>query len=357
MKGSIGLFKLFGIEIRIHITFLLLPAFFGIYYWLNFGIQTSIRAIVLVFFVFICVIVHEICHSLVAKKYKIKVKDITLLPIGGIASIQGMPEKPKQEFAIAIAGPAFNLIFAAIIFYPIYLLVGNDILRPGFESWKQTLAYMFWINPILAFFNLLPAFPMDGGRILRSILAQKMEYGQATKIAVTLGHTFALIFGFLGILTTNIILILIAVFIYMAASQEGFQVDLRLILKKYKVKDILPKTFIMIEPDTPVSKILELTFHTHQGDFPVVKDSKLVGLVSRSDIISCIHQGGMQKKANEFMQTNIKNVKPEDQLNKVYLLMQQSRLKALPVIKEGILKGIISLEDISRVYSLLSQKE
>jgi Zn-dependent protease len=357
MKGSIKLFKLFGIEIKIHVTFLLLPAFFGVFYWLNFGLLTSVRAIVLIFFIFICVIAHEICHSLMAKRYKINVKDITLLPIGGIASMQAIPENPKQEFTISIAGPAFNLIFAAIIFYPIYLIIGMDILRPGLESWAQTLAYMLWINPILALFNLLPAFPMDGGRILRSILAQKMEYGQATKIAVSLGHTFSLIFGFLGILGTNIVLILIAIFIYMAASQEGFQVDLRLTLKQFKVKDILPESFVTIEPNTPASKILELIFRTHQEDFPVVENSKLVGLVSRTDIISCVHQSGLEKKAKEFMRTDIKTVKPEDQLNKAYLLMQQLGLKALPVTSDDNLKGIICLEDISRVYSLLSQKQ
>lgn len=356
MKGSIGLFKLFGIEIRIHITFLLLPAFFGIYYALNFGTMTGVRAVVLIFFIFLCVIAHEMCHSLMAKKYHIKVKDITLLPIGGIASMRAMPENPKQEFFISIAGPAFNLIFAAVIFYPIYLAIGKDIWLPGFESWKQTLAYMFWINPVLAFFNLLPAFPMDGGRVLRSILARKMDYGQATKIAVGLGHAFSFIFGFVGILSANIVLILIAVFIYMAASQEGFQVDLRLTLRQFRVKDILPDTFISIEPDTPVSKILELTFHTHQEDFPVVENFKLAGLVSRRDIISCVHHAAMDKKAKEIMRADIAVIKPDDQLNKAYLTIQQSGLKALPVVSNHTLKGIITLEDIGRVYYMMAQK-
>ncbi|MFH1856563.1 MAG: site-2 protease family protein [Candidatus Omnitrophota bacterium] len=356
MKGSIKLFTAFGIEIRIHITFLLLPLLFGFVY-ASHGIMTGVRAVVVIFFVFICVVMHELCHSLVAKKYGIAVKDITLLPIGGIASMQAIPDNPKQEFAISIAGPSFNLIFAAIIFFPIYLLVGENIRHPGFGNWQEVLAYMFWINPILAFFNLLPAFPMDGGRVLRSVLARKMEYGHATRIAVGLGHTFSLIFGFLGIVSANIILILIAIFIYVAASQEGLQVDLRLTLRRFKVKDILPANFVSVEQETPFSKILELIFHTHQENFPVVENSKLTGLICRNDILFCMHQGCADKKAKDFMRADIKAVSPEEPLNKVYLRMQEFQVKALPVVQRGVLKGIITLEDISRVYHLLSQNK
>lgn len=356
MTSSLKLFRLFGINVKIHITFLLLPAFFGVYYTLNSGAMAGIRAVCLVLFIFLCVIAHELCHSLVAKKYHIVVKDITLLPIGGVASMCSIPESPRQEFAISIAGPSFNLIFATLIFYPLYLVIGKDIWLPGLESWTNTLAYMFWINPVLAFFNLLPAFPMDGGRILRAVLARKMGYGQATKIAVGMGHTFSLIFGFLGILSTNIILILIAVFIYIAASQEGFYVDLRLTLRQFKVKDILPDSFISIEPDTTVSKMLELIFHTHQEDFPVVENFKLVGFVSRGDIISCVHHSCMQKKAAEIIRRDIETIKPDDSLNKAYLAIQRSGLKALPVVSNYTLKGIISLEDISRIYSVLARK-
>lgn len=352
MRGSIKLFRLFGIFIKIHITFLILPLL-G-FFW------GGIRGVCLILFIFLCVVLHEICHSLQAKKYGVIVDEIILLPIGGIASMRNIPDNPSQEFAISIMGPLFNFALAIVFYYPLRLLLGPDVLHqfpPSISTWPNTIAYAFWINPLLGAFNLLPAFPMDGGRILRAFLARRIDYQRATRIAVGFGHAFALVFAFAGIMSGNFILIIIALFVYMAASQEELRVDLRMTLRKFYVKDILPEQFLSIEPDTPLSKVLEFIFHSHQEDFPVTEGGRLVGLLTRADIISTIHQFGLNKKVGEVMRRDFLTAKPDDLLTNVHKMMEESGLKAIPILREGSLCGIIALEDISKVYMVMSARK
>ncbi|MBI4336182.1 MAG: site-2 protease family protein [Candidatus Omnitrophica bacterium] len=217
--GAIKLFRIFGIPVYIHITFLILPALF----YFNAGV----KGVFLVLFVFSCVTLHELFHSLMAKYFRVRVRGITLFPIGGVASIATYPRRPQQEFLIALAGPMFNILFAAILFYPLYKILGPQVLfRPSLRTWPSTIAYAFWINPSLALFNLLPAFPMDGGRILRSFLAKRLGLRKATYIAVGIGDFFALVFGIVGFRYGNFMLIIIGIFIYLAASSEKLQVEL-----------------------------------------------------------------------------------------------------------------------------------
>ncbi|NQT47276.1 MAG: site-2 protease family protein [Candidatus Omnitrophica bacterium] len=359
MKGSIRLFKIFGIRISIHVTFLLLPLVFAYFYTTRAGISTGVRAVFFILFVFTCVGCHELCHSIVAKHFGIIVSEITLLPIGGVASMKSMPEKPSHEFFIAIAGPLFNLVFGFILFIIVYSIFGLKVLmQPSLNSWPQTAAYMVWINPMLAIFNMIPAFPMDGGRVLRSLLAKRLSYKRATEIAVNFGHLFALVFGFIG-LTSNpphIILIVIAVFIYMAASSEELQVSIKETIKQFMVKDVLAPQFTSLKPTTPVSKILETSLHRHQEDFPVVDETKLVGFLTRSDIIMAIHSGGMNTLAEDVMRREFPIAYTTDKLTAVQQKMESSGLKAMPVLKGKQLSGIITLEDISRVYAMMSKR-
>lgn len=219
MKWSLKIFTVFGIPIYIHLTFLILP--------LLFYSTAGFKGVFLVLFVFACVAAHELFHSLVARRFGVIVRGITLFPIGGVASLGSYPRKPSQELLIALAGPSFNIIFAAIMFYPLYKILGPEVLfSPSMNTWPSTAAYAFWINPWLAAFNLLPAFPMDGGRILRAFLAKRMSLRRATRIAAGVGHFFAVLFGFIGIRNGNLMLIVIAIFIYMAASSEEFEVEM-----------------------------------------------------------------------------------------------------------------------------------
>lgn len=352
MKGSFKLFSLFGISLRIHFTFLLLPLIFGLYY--------GLRGIFLIFFVFCCVTFHELFHSLQARRFGVKVEQITLLPIGGIAGMRSIPEEPNEEFKISIVGPLFNITLALVLFLPCYFLLGpENLFHPGIETWPKTFAYAFWINPILAIFNLLPAFPMDGGRVLRSFLAKRMDYGKATRIAVGFGHTFAVLFGFVGLISNppNPILIIIAFFIFMAASSEGMQVELRLTLRRFSVKDVLPEKFFSVSADTPLSEVLALTLHSHQEDFPVIENERLAGLLVRADVISTIHQFGMQRVVRDLMRKDFPTIGVNEPLIKAHRLMEEWQIKAIPVLNRGAVAGIVSLEDISRVYLLMSGKK
>ena len=349
MRGSIRLFKVFGISVNLHITFLLLLIFF---------MSGGIKWFALLMGVFCFVTLHEICHSLVARSYGIEVREITLLPIGGVASMSSMPEKPSQEFFISIAGPLFNLLVVAVLYIPMKSLLGTEVLfhRPlSTATWPLTFSYLYWINLILALFNLIPAFPMDGCRVLRALLSQKLGYQNATRIAVSLGHFFALIFAYFGIVDFNIVLIVIAIFIYMAASNEGLQADVKEILKKFKVKDVLSADFFTLNPDTPLSKVLELIFHSHQEDFVVTEREKTVGFVTRLDIMSGMHSLGTQAKVSEVMRKDFPSVCDTDLLVKVQKVMEENSLRALPVTRDGVTVGVITLEDIGRVYSIASQ--
>jgi len=352
MRAVIKLFKVSNISINIHITFFIL---------LFFAMSLGIKGVVFVIGVFTFVTLHELCHSIVAQRFGIKVKEITLLPIGGVASMARMPEKPSEEFFISIAGPLFNIFVIVALFLPLKLIFGQEFLLsfftegPSLKTWPSVIIYIYWINFILAAFNLIPAFPMDGGRILRSILTPYMGYLKATKFSVGLGHIFALIFGYLG-LRYNIFLLAIAVFIYVAASSEETQVDVKETLKKFKVKDVLPHKFLTLNKTSQLSKVLELVFHSHQEDFPVVEDGKMVGFVTRRDIISGMHERGMSASVSAIMRKNVFSLKETDSLNKAQNVMQESNLKALPVLRGGSVIGIVTIEDISRVYSVMSKR-
>ncbi|UCD54919.1 MAG: site-2 protease family protein [Candidatus Omnitrophota bacterium] len=349
MRGSIRLFKVADISINIHITFFLLLLLF-----LNMGVKWLFLIVAIFFFVTL----HELSHSLVAKKFGIRVKEITLLPIGGVASMTKMPDKPYQEFLISLAGPMLNIAVVIIFFLPLYYILGPEVLfHPlSVKTFPLTIAHIYWINLILAIFNLIPAFPMDGGRIVRALLAGKLGYQKATKIAVNFGHIFALLFGYIGLINGHILLIIIAVFIYMAASSEELQVDLRETLKKFTIKDIVPSQFLTLQKEATLSKVLELMFHSHQEDFPVIEGGRMVGFITRSDIINGIHQHGVSANVSLVMKKDFPVLQERDHLDKVQNIMQENNIKALPVVRDDSVIGVVTIEDVTRVYSLMSKR-
>jgi Zn-dependent protease/predicted transcriptional regulator len=319
--------------------------------------MNALRAIIFVIFIFTCVTFHELSHSLVAQHFKIRVRSITLLPIGGVASMDKMPEKPKEEFLMAIAGPLFNIILALILFYPLYILFQKDLslmspANSSFSSWKATILYMYWVNPILAVFNMLPAFPMDGGRALRAFLASRIGISKATRIAVSIGHSFAVIFGLIGLIGGHILLILIAFFIYMAASQEEKMLNLKLALGHYAARDIISGDFISITPEATIAQVLEFSLKNAQQDFPVIEHGKVAGLLTRQNLIAAVHQHSKDKLVKHVMDTQYLSVRLNEHLTSIYNKMAMHNQKTALVFLRNELKGIIGLEDLARVYNL-----
>jgi Zn-dependent protease len=349
MKGAVRLFTLFGISINIHVTFLLL---------LILVLTGGIKWAFLIVCIFAFVTMHELCHSLVARRFGVKVREITLLPIGGVASMTKIPERPMQELLISLAGPLSNVAVIIVMYYPLKYLLGQDVLFHPLSTatWPLTFAYVYWINLMLAGFNLLPAFPMDGGRILRAILANWLGFRKATRIAVVFGHIFALMFAYLGIVHFNIILIIIGIFIYTAASNEEILVDVKESLKKFIVRDILPHDFHTLTIDTTLAKVLEIVFHSHQGDFPVLDGGTLVGFIARQDIMSAMHRYGADKLVRDVMNLNFPKVKDTDTLIKIQNVMREKSVRSLAVMKGDKVVGVVTLEDIGRVYAMVSQK-
>lgn len=356
MKGIFRLARIFGIDIDIHVTFLLLLFFFFI--------MMGVKGVVLIVGVFFFVTVHELCHGLAAAYFGIKIKRITLLPIGGVASMPEEPKKPLHELVIAAAGPLSNVLVLLIFYYPLYLLLGRETLLYPFLAITgqvkyagnfNVIAHIYWINLVLVVFNMLPAFPMDGGRVLRAVLSYRMGYKKATAAAVRFGHIFAILFAYLGIVYGHIFLILIAVFIYMAASSEGLQVDVDETIKRYSVQDILSGDFVSVDTGTTLSKILELIFHTHQEDFPVIENGSLAGFITRSEVLRGIHEGGKEINAGSVMRRDIPAVRATDGLHVVRKLMQKHNTRALPVEKNGTIAGVVTLEDINRLYVMVNE--
>ncbi len=223
MNGSWYLGRLTGIDIRIHWTFLLLPV------WIYFsslaagsGVGAATAAVAFVLAIFGCVLLHELGHSLMARQFGIPTRDITLLPIGGVARLQRMPRNPWQELAIAIAGPAVNVVIATLIFSGLSVLAITD---PKLGGLVVFLARLAWVNVALVLFNMLPAFPMDGGRILRASLALALPYAAATKIAAGVGQVVAACLALLGLMTGNLMLVFVAGFVFLAARGEAFMAD------------------------------------------------------------------------------------------------------------------------------------
>jgi len=353
MRGSIRFIRVFGIDIDIHITFFLLLGIFFLFLGIN--------GLILILGVFLFVTIHELCHGLAARYFGLRVTKITLLPIGGIASMSEMPTKPYQELIISLAGPLSNALIVIIFYFPLHALLGEEtlmypirVLTGQAEHTGQfnVIAHIYWINLVLAVFNMIPAFPMDGGRVLRAILSYRMGRKAATQVAVRLGHIFALLFAYVGIVYGHIFLLLIAVFIYMAASGEGMQVEVSETIKNYFVHDILTREFVFISKDTPLSKALELIFHTHQEDFPVVEDGHLVGMLTRREVIQGLHERSKDTHAEVIMRTDIPPVSVKTNLDIVRKLMQKHNAGAIPVERNGKVVGVVTQGDINKVYMI-----
>jgi Zn-dependent protease/predicted transcriptional regulator len=370
MKSSIKIGKILDIPIKIHFTFIFILALFAWAFSLEtisifgfrigFGglpISSSFQLILGVFtaiFLFICVLLHELGHSYVTQKLGYKINSITLFIFGGISNSEEIPRNPKQEIKIAIAGPLVSLALGLSFFVLYYFtrtynnsLLSNIILI--------NLGSLSFYNLILAGFNLIPAFPIDGGRVLRALFAMKMNYQKATKIAANIGKGVAVIMAIIGIFF-NFWLILIAIFVYIGASQEEKTLRVSLALEDKKVKDIMKKDFESVSPDMNLKDLYEKIRSQRHLGFPVISDEKIIGTVSLDDIKSVKKDNWQQTNVKDIMNKDFSTVSSDENAFSVFKRLIKSNLDRLVVKEDNEVVGIISINDLSQEIQISGVK-
>jgi len=369
MGSSMRLFRIWGIDVKVHWSFVLILAYGAFLYSGRANpLAGALYGIVVILLLFVCVLLHEFGHALTAKYFKVNVPTITLLPIGGVAQLERMPRQPIQEFLIAIAGPAVNFALTILLLPVALLVVGLGVESGGISSllrYAQTrmmtpsldglLVYLAVTNLALGLFNLLPAFPMDGGRVLRSLLAMAMPYVRATRIAVMVGRLMAVLLAFWG-LGGNIMLLLIAFFVYIGGRGELEAVESRYVLKDIRARQALNSETRQLFTSEPIDKAVDLIMTTYQADFPIFDlGSNFVGVLTRPRLISVLRSQGREGRIVDIMipAREVPVVGPETTLADVWDRMLDEHSRVVAVMEQGRFLGLLTLDDISELIQVV----
>lgn len=355
MKWSLNLGRIAGIKILVHWTFALLLG------WVAFteaqrgsDLPTTMLAIGFILAVFLCVVLHELGHALTARRYGINTKMITLLPIGGVASLERMPQDPKKELMIAVAGPAVNVVIAFILWL-VLPSIGDSFSEEFFL--RITPANFFYlllfVNVVLVVFNAIPAFPMDGGRVLRALLAFKLGRVRATQIAANLGQFLAIIFVFIGFMY-NPFLILIGAFVFFGAYSENILVQHLDYLRGHSVREGMMTNFVTLAPTETVREALNKLLMGSEHEFVVEEEGAVVGTLTRSQLIQAVKEEQMQKPVMEIMSADVKTFNVQDKLSDAYTELQKTRVPLYPVLENGRLAGVINTDNINEFIMIKS---
>lgn len=358
MKTNLSLGRVSGIKIKVHWTFFLLIA------WVVFAelkrggnTESVLFNVAFILAVFLCVVLHELGHSLMAKRFNIKTEKITLLPIGGMASLEKLPESPKQELLVVIAGPMVNVVIATLLYF---IVPVQDFLQLDFTetfgfliryNLQSFLFFLFVVNVGLVLFNLIPAFPMDGGRMLRALLAMKMSRAKATEIASNLGLMIAVMFFLVGLLY-NPFLILIAFFIFLGASGENRMVQHMALLDGHTVEEAMLLDITLFKPNDPIDLVVNKIVSGTETNFIIVEDHDIKGILHHKTIIEHSNKAILVK---DVMDTNFKTVKETDNLKTVYQLIFTDKQVLFPVVNNGRLIGAIDATNLNE-YIMLQSK-
>jgi Zn-dependent protease len=346
MKWSWRLGQVAGIEIFAHWTLLILIiSIIAGHVVVGASVGTAVEGFAFVVAVFGCVLLHELGHALAAQRYGICTLDITLLPIGGVARLERLPEEPRQELWVALAGPAVNVLIAAVIFLAIEVIYGfaslHNVVMPG----ERLLAKLMWTNLVLVGFNLLPAFPMDGGRALRALLAHRLNYVRATQIATSAGQMMAIFFAVLGFFF-NWLLVFIALFVYVGAGQEARMVQTHALLRSGNTRTAMMTRFRVLSPDNTLAAAANELLAGPQEDFPVLDRSRLVGVLPRNTLIKALAQTGPDASVDTVMQRDCPVAQETDTLEQTFETMRSGGCSSLPVLRDGHVVGVVTMENI-----------
>jgi Zn-dependent protease/CBS domain-containing protein len=352
MSWSLPIFRVAGIQLRIHITFLLLIAWLAFGYYAQGGSAVAASRVIFVLLLFLCVVLHEFGHAFAAKAFGINTPDITLLPIGGVARLERMPEEPVQELIIAVAGPLVNVVIALGLF-----VAGGfqALLNPSNIEGGGLVAQLLTINIMLVLFNLLPAFPMDGGRVLRALLATRLSYARATQVAANVGQGFAFVFGFIGLLW-NPFLLFIALFVYIGASQEAALAQMKDVSRRFPVSSAMVREFRTLLADDSLQEAVDALLATSQHDFPVVDDAgNVAGLLTRQDLIGALRKNDPSLRVGDVMRRDIPTVTTGTRFEDAFRIMQECNCPAVPVLdRMKRLVGLLTPENVTELMMVQS---
>lgn len=354
MKWSWRLGRLFGIDINVHATFPILIVWVAVGAYQRTGtLAGSLADVSFILAVFGTVVLHELGHALTARRFGVGTKDITLLPIGGVARLERIPERPGQELAIALAGPAVNLVLAGVLF--VLLAAGGQPIifeDASLIAGGPILERLFWVNLFLAAFNMLPAFPMDGGRVLRALLALRGDYVRATRMAARLGQAVAFLLGLLG-LFSNPFLVLVALFVWTGAAAEAGAVETRAALAGLLVDAAMITNFESLPGTTTVGVAAERLLAGSQTDFPVVDPAgRPVGVLTRTDLIGGLTRNGPNAIVSEVMTRQFATAAPTEMLGDALARLQTCECHSLPVVLGQRVVGMITMENIGEFMTV-----
>jgi Zn-dependent protease len=368
MAASIGIGRIFGIPIKLHITFLLIFPLF-VFIFSDPSTQTTVLGIPLTFksldaptldkyimgaitsvLFFLGILAHEVAHSYVAIRYGVRIKSITLMIFGGVSAMEEVPKQPRQEWNMAFAGPLTSLALGAISWLIMIGLKALNSQSVTIDALVILLGIMAFYNVLLAGFNLMPAFPMDGGRLLRSFYAKRMPYIEATMRAARIGRYFAIALGIFG-LFYNLFFILIALFIYIGATEEEQATTVTESLEGMRVRDLMSSPVQVVHPDMSVQQLHDLMLSTRHMGFPVV-DNGMVGIVTLTDTQKYPREQLPFIHVRDIMTRQVVTVAPDMEAVKALNLLTQRKISRLVVMQGNLIAGIVTQRDFLRAINI-----
>ena len=362
MKWSLQMGRVAGIGIYLHATFPLLLIWIGArQYSVRHDWRDAAAGVLMICILFAIVVLHELGHALTARRCGIGTRDITLLPIGGVARLERIPEDPKQEMLVALAGPAVNVCLAGFFFA--LLGAGSqfaEVSQTGFLV-NQLLPALMWINIVLAGFNLLPVFPMDGGRVLRALLAMRLSYVRATRIAATIGQGMALVFASFGLSAlvfgtqgffSNPFLLVLAVFVWVAAGQEAALVQLRGVLGDATVTQMMRTEFRSLAPQQPLVHAVEYLLAGWQHDFPVLENGFPVGLATRRRLLDALAEHGYAGTVTDAMVREFATIEASEKADAALTRLHAAPLGTILVLRQGRMAGMLTHDSVREYLAI-----
>ena len=352
MKWSWRIGRILGIDVKLHMTFLLLLGWVGISFYLERrDLADAFSGVGFVLTLFGIVVLHELGHALTARRFGIRTRDITLLPIGGVARLERMPDDPREELLVALAGPGVNVVLASLIAAVMLLVTETPISGEVSLVGGDLLRNLLWVNVVLAGFNMIPAFPMDGGRVLRALLAMRMDYVRATQIAASVGQALALVFGFVG-LFVNPFLVFIGLFVWMGAAGEASLVQMKSSLGGIPVSQAMISDFRAVSPTASLRGVANYILEGFQQDFPVLQDGRIVGVLTRGDLMAAAAKDGLDTPVGGAMRTEFQTAHATEMLEPAFMRLQSCDCHTMPVTRGGQLVGVLTMENVGEFLML-----